>query len=123
MKKILFILMASMMLIPLTAHADDDITGVKDGQVVIFSGGQPHKLIDARYYCETQMLIIEFETTDFEPYTLSVSSMYATLDHYVTTPFVCLPIYVTDITIELELETGGNIYWGSFVASSNTSME
>ena len=44
--------------------------------------------------------------------------------HYFTTPFVCLPIYVTGITIELQLETdGGDIYWGSFEATSNTSME
>ena len=78
----------------------------------------------AYYYPMSNVLTIEFPATDFEPYTLSVSSMYATLDHYVTTPFVCLPIYVTGITIELQLETdGGDIYWGSFEASSNTSME
>ena len=50
---------------------------------VIFNGsGYPHRLIEVQpegwYYSETQVLTIEFPVAGFEPYTLSVSSMYNT---------------------------------------------
>ena len=128
MKRILFILIVSMMLIPCTVVAEDGINGLKDAQVVIFSGGHPHRLVEIQpegwYYYETQVLTIEFPVAGFEPYTLSVSSMYNTLDFYVTTPFVSVPINDTNVTIELQLETAsGDMYYGSFEASSNTSTE
>ena len=108
-----------MMMLPLTMNADDDITGIKDGQVVIFSGGQPHRLIEGYYYSDTQVVTIEFQATDFEPYTLTVETVLTTQEYYVTTPFVYVPIYVTGITVNLELETdGGDLYWGSFEAVS-----
>ncbi len=117
-----------MMLIPCTVVAEDGINGLKDAQVVIFSGGHPHRLVEIQpegwYYYETQVLTIEFPVAGFEPYTLSVSSMYNTLDFYVTTPFVSVPINDTNVTIELQLETAsGDMYYGSFEASSNTSTE
>ena len=128
MKRILFILIVSMMLIPCTVVAEDGINGLKDAQVVIFSGGHPHRLVEIQpegwYYYETQVLTIEFPVAGFEPYTLSVSSMYNTLDFYVTTPFVSVPINDTNVTIELQLETAsGDMSYGSFEASSNTSTE
>lgn len=129
MKRILFILIVSMMLIPCTILAEDGTNGLKDAQAVIFNGGhRPHRLVEIQpegwYYSESHVLTIEFPVTDFEPYTLSVSSMYNTLDFYVTTPFVSVPIYETNITIDLQLETtGGDIYYGSFEATSNTSTE
>lgn len=76
------------------------------------------------YYPVSKVLTLEFPADAFEPYTLSVSSMYNTLDFYVTTPFVSVPINDTNITIELQLETAsGDMYYGSFEASSNTSTE
>lgn len=78
----------------------------------------------AFYYESTQVLTIEFPVAGFEPYTLSVSSMYNTLDFYVTTPFVSVPINDTNVTIELQLETAsGDMYYGSFEATSNTSTD
>ena len=128
MKKSLLVLVASLMLVPCNAIAEDDFNGVKAGDAVIFNGGQSHKLIECEpegwYYYETQVLTIEFPVAGFETYTLSVSSMYNTLDFYVTTPFVSVPIYDTNVTIELQLETAsGDMYYGSFEASSNTSTE
>ena len=82
MKRILFILIAFIMLIPCTIVAEDGTNGLKDAQAVIFNGGRPHKLIEVQpegwYYYETQVLTIEFPVAGFEPYTLSVSSMYNT---------------------------------------------
>ena len=84
MKRILFILIAFIMLIPCTIVAEDDTNGLKDAQAVIFKGGRPHKLIDIQpegwYYYETQVLTIEFPVAGFEPYTLSVSSNFGQYD-------------------------------------------
>ena len=81
-----------LLLAPILANADDT-NGLKTRDAVIFNGGRPHKLIEVQpegwYYYETQVLTIEFPVAGFEPYTLSVSSMYNTLDFYVTTPFTC----------------------------------
>ncbi len=116
-----------LLLAPILANADDT-NGLKTRDAVIFNGGRPHRLIEVQpegwYYYETQVLTIEFPVAGFEPYTLSVSSMYNTLDFYVTTPFVSVPINDTNVTIELQLETAsGDMYYGSFEASSNTSTE
>jgi len=89
------------------------------------SGGRDHLAEpNVLYYPVSKVLTLEFPADAFEPYTLSVSSMYNTLDFYVTTPFVSVPINDTNITIELQLETAsGDMYYGSFEASSNTSTE
>lgn len=89
------------------------------------SGGHDHLAEPvAYYYPVSNVLTMEFAAEDFEPYILSVSSMLTTQDYYVTTPFVCVPIYVTGITVDLELETdGGDLYWGSFEATAAGSME
>ena len=109
------------MLMPVYA---DDISGDRIRDAIIFNGGRPHRLVEGWYYSDTQVLTIEFQATDFEPYTLTVESLYTTQQYYVTTPFVYVPIYVTGITVNLELETdGGELYWGSFEATDNTSME
>lgn len=124
MKKSLLVFVASLMLATSNVIAEDDFNGVKAGDAVIFNGGQPHRLIESWYYNDCQVLTIEFQSTDFEPYTLTVESMYTTQQYYVTTPFVYLPIYVTGITVDLELETdGGDLYWGSFEATAAGSME
>ena len=76
------------------------------------------------YYETTRMLTIEFPTTGFEPYTLSVESMYNTLDYYVTTPFTSVYISPDVVDVNLYLETdGGDLYWGSFEATAAGSME
>ena len=70
-----------LLLAPILANADDT-NGLKTRDAVIFNGGRPHKLIEVQpegwYYYETQVLTIEFPVAGFEPYTLSVSSMYNT---------------------------------------------
>ena len=69
------------------------------------------------------MLTIEFPTTGFEPYTLSVEANYTTLDYYITTPFTSLYISPDVVNVNLYLETdGGDLYWGSFEATRG-SME
>ena len=129
MKRNLLILIASMMLIPCSVAAEDGTNGLKDAQAVIFNGGhRPHRLVEVQpegwYYYETQVLTIEFPVSDFEPYTLYVSSMLNTLEYYVTTPFMSVVIYDTNATIDLQLETtGGDLYYGSFEATSSTSTE
>lgn len=123
-KKALKLMVLSVMLTMLMPVYADEINGDRIRDAIIFNGGRPHKLIEGWYYSDTQMLTIEFQTTDFEPYTLTVESLYTTQQYYVTIPFVYVPIYVTDITINLELETdGGDLYWGSFEATSTGCME
>lgn len=78
MKKSLFTLVVCLMLVPCSAIAEDNHNGVKAGDAVIFNGGRPHKLIEVQpegwYYHDTRMLTIEFPSTGFVPYTLSISS-------------------------------------------------
>ena len=116
------------MLVPCNAIAEDDFNGVKAGDAVIFNGGQSHKLIECEpegWYCyETRMLTIEFPTTGFEPYTLTVETMLTTQEYYVTTPFVSQYISPDVVNVNLYLETdGGDLYWGSFEATGTGSME
>ncbi len=58
-----------------------------DETEVIFNGGRPHRLVEDMpegwYYHDTRMLTIEFPTTGFVPYTLSISSELNTLDYVV----------------------------------------
>ena len=114
---------------PISGQSVAGPEGSQNRDRIIF-GGSAHqpRLVDIQpegwYYYETQVLTIEFPVAGFEPYTLSVSSMYNTLDFYVTTPFVSVPINDTNVTIELQLETAsGDMYYGSFEASSNTSTD
>ena len=107
----------------------DGINGDQSKERIIFGGSaRPPRLADVQpegwYYRETQTLTIAFPAMDFEPYTLSVSSAYTTQDYYVTTPSVTVAVYDTDLTIDLQIETeGGDVYWGSFVATAATSTE
>lgn len=128
MKRILFILIVSMMLIPCTVVAEDGTNGLKDAQVVIFSGGHPHRLVEVQpegwYHRESHVLTIEFPSTDFEPYTLTVETLYTTLEYYVTTPLVNQYISPDAVNVYLYIETdAGDLYYGSFEATSNTAME
>ncbi len=101
--------------------------GTKDERQIVLSGTglRPH-LIDptATYYISTRMLSIEFPSTDFEPYTLIVETVLTTQEYYVTTPFVSQYISPDVVNVNLYLETdGGDLYWGSFEATSTGSME
>ena len=129
MKKSILVLVASLMLIPCNAIAEDDFNGVKAGDAVIFNGGQPHRLIECEpegWYCyETHMLTIEFPSVGFEPYTITLASTLVEMDYYVTTPFVSLNVAeLVGYTVNINMETdGGDLYWGSFDATSGSSTE
>ena len=93
----------------------------------ILFGGTAHepRLIDVQpegwYYRDTRMLTVEFPATGFVPYTLSVSSDYATVDYFVTTPLTSVYISPDVVHVDLQLETdGGDIFYGSFEATSGT---
>ena len=87
--------------------------GTKDERQIVLSGTglRPH-LIDptATYYISTRMLTIEFPTAGFVPYTLSISSELNTLDE------------VVEVDVQLATD-GGDLYYGSFEATSNTLSE
>ena len=91
--------------------------------------GLPHPhmidVLPTSYYYETnRMLTIEFPASDFEPYTLTIETVLTTQEYYVTTPFVSQYISPDVVNVDLYLETdGGDLYWGSFEATNNTSME
>ena len=128
MQKVFIFFVFAMMAVGAWSQYGPNNTTIGERPVIFNGTGYPHRLIEVQpegwYNCETQVLTIEFPVAGFEPYTLSVSSMYNTLDFYVTTPFVSVPINDTNITIELQLETAsGNMYYGSFEASSNTSTD
>ena len=116
------------MLVPCSAIAEDNHNGVKAGDAVIFNGGRPHRLVDEMpegwYYCDTRMLTIEFPTAGFVPYTLSISSELNTLDYYITSPLTSVYISPEVVQVDVQLATdGGDLYYGSFEASSNTNSE
>ncbi|MBR1725470.1 MAG: hypothetical protein IJ724_02295 [Muribaculaceae bacterium] len=105
--------------------AADDANGKKNADAVIFSGSHVPKLIDVQpqgwYYHQTRMLTVEFPATGFEPYTLSVSSPYATLDYEVTSPTFSVYISPDVVEADLLLETvSGDIYYGSLEAIGGT---
>ena len=101
--------------------------GTKDERLIDLSGTgiRPHLVEPIATYCiSTRALSIQFDAMDFEPYTLSVESMYNTLDYYVTTPFTSVYISPDVVNVNLYLETdGGDLYWGSFEATAAGSME
>ena len=128
MQKVFIFFVFAMMAVGAWSQYGPNNTTIGERPVIFNGTGYPHRLIEVQpegwYYSETQVLTIEFPVAGFEPYTLSVSSMYNTLDFYVTTPFVSVPINDTNVTIELQLETAsGDMYYGSFEASSNTSTD
>ena len=105
--------------------AADDANGKKNADAVIFSGSHVPKLIDVQpqgwYYHQTRMLTVEFPATGFEPYTLSVSSPYATLDYEVTSPTFSVYISPDVVEADLLLETvSGDIYYGSLEATGGS---
>ncbi len=116
-----------LLLAPILANADDT-NGLKTRDAVIFNGGRPHRLIEVQpegwYYYDTRMLTIEFPSTGFVPYTLSISSELNTLDYYVTSPLTSVYISPEVVQVDVQLATdGGDLYYASFEATSNTSTE
>lgn len=97
--------------------------------IISHASGYPHPhmidVLPTSFYYETnRMLTIEFPSTDFEPYTLTVETVLTTQEYYVTTPFVSQYISPDVVNVDLYLETdGGDLYWGSFEATDYTSME
>ena len=78
----------------------------------------------AFYHESNRLLTIEFPVADFEPYTLTVSSPYNSLDYYVTTPFISVNISPDVVEVDLLLETtSGDMYYGSFEATAAGSTE
>ena len=128
MRRFFLVLVASLIAISVTSQ-DGTLTVTTVEKPVIFNGtGHKPKLMDEMpeglYRCDTRMLTIEFPATGFEPYTLSVESMYNTLDYYVTTPLTSVYISPDVVNVNLYLETdGGDLYWGSFEATAAGSME
>ena len=128
MRRFFLVLVASLIAISVTSQ-DGTLTVTTVEKPVIFNGtGHKPKLMDEMpeglYRCDTRMLTIEFPATGFEPYTLSVESMYNTLDYYVTTPLTSVYITPDVVNVNLYLETdGGDLYWGSFEATAAGSME
>ncbi|MBR1727644.1 MAG: hypothetical protein IJ724_13575 [Muribaculaceae bacterium] len=128
MKRKLSIVCAILLGICLSTNADNSPNGDKKGEIVIFNGGCPHRLIDVQpqgwYYHQTRMLTVEFPATGFEPYTLSVSSPYATLDYEVTSPTFSVYISPDVVEADLLLETvSGDIYYGSLEATGGTAAQ
>lgn len=128
MRRFFLVLVASLIAISVTSQ-DGTLTVTTVEKPVIFNGtGHKPKLIDEMpeglYRCDTRMLTIEFPATGFEPYTLSMETGYTTLDYYVTTPFISQYISPDVVNVNLYLETdGGDLYWGSFEATSTGSMD
>ncbi len=120
---LLFLALASVV----DGYAFDDILGnPADKKIILVGTGMKPKLADpdATYNELSRMLSIEFPSTDFEPYTLTVETVLTTQEYYVTTPFVSQYISPDVVNVNLYLETdGGDLYWGSFEATDYTSME
>ena len=117
------------MLLSVSAQSVADPDGNQNIDRIIF-GGSCHKpklaedMPEGWYYHDTRMLTIEFPTTGFVPYTLSISSELNTLDYYVTTPLTSVYISPEVVEVDVQLATdGGDLYWGSFEATSSTLSE
>ncbi len=77
------------------------------------------------YYPVSKVLTLEFPADAFEPYTLTLATTLIEQDVFVNTPFILLNVEELDgycVSIDLETE-GGDMYYGSFEATSNTSTE
>ena len=79
----------------------------------------------AYYYPVSKVFTMEFAAEDFEPYTITLTTMLTEQELLVTTPFIQLNVAELEgYTINFDMETlSGNIYWGSFEATSTGSME
>ena len=103
--------------------------GEDDERQIVLSGTgiRPHLATEmpaAVYRVSTRMLSVSFPATGFEPYTLSVSSPYATLDYEVTSPTFSVYISPDVVEADLLLETvSGDIYYGSLEATGGTAAQ
>lgn len=111
----------------MACHASDDMTEKPAEQQIILAGtGMRPRLAEptATYQPGTRLLTIQFSSAFFEPYTLTVSSPYNSLDYYVTTPFTSVNISPDVVEVDLLLETtSGDMYYGSFEATEAGSTE
>ena len=130
MKKALSVLaLAIFTLLPTLGQSVNQPNGDPNRDRIIFGGSAHHpRLADAQpagwYYRDSHVLTIEFPVADFEPYTLTVSSPYNSLDYYVTTPFISVNISPDVVEVDLLLETtSGDMYYGSFEATAAGSTE
>ncbi len=90
------------------------------------SGGHDHLAEPvAYYYPVSKVFTMEFAAEDFEPYTITLSTMLVEQELLVTTPFVQLNVAELEgYTINFDIETdGGDLYWGSFEATASGSTE
>ena len=126
-----FLLLLTVLFISLAANGQTiaEPDGDQNRDRIIF-GGTAHqpRLIDVQprgwYYHQTRMLTVEFPATGFEPYTLSMSSPYATLDYEVTSPTFSVYISPDVVEADLLLETvSGDIYYGSLEATGGTAAQ
>ena len=120
---LLFLALASVV----DGYAFDDILGNPADKKIILAGtGMKPKLADpdATYNELSRMLTIEFPTAGFVPYTLSISSELNTLDYYITSPLTSVYISPEVVEVDVQLATdGGDLYYGSFEATSSTLSE
>lgn len=77
------------------------------------------------YYPVSKVLTLEFPADAFEPYTLTLATTLIEQDVFVNTPFILLNVEELDgYFVNINLETAsGDMYYGSFEASSNTSTD
>ncbi len=128
-KELLLLALVFFAFLPLSGQSVGNPDGDQNRDRIIF-GGSVHKpkLIDVEpegwYYCDSRMLTIEFPTTGFVPYTLSISSELNTLDYYITSPLTSVYISPEVVEVDVQLATdGGDLYYASFEATSNTLSE
>ena len=79
----------------------------------------------AFYYPMSKTLTMEFAVEDFEPYTITLTTTLVEQELLVTTPYIQLNMAeFEDCTVNFDIETeGGDVYWGSFVATATTSTD
>ncbi|MBQ7691584.1 MAG: hypothetical protein IJT30_10415 [Muribaculaceae bacterium] len=117
MRKVLFLFLA--VLFCFQTQAQDIINGDDDEQQILITqtnAPKPHRLIDEPEVCYNTVmgsLVFYFDTSCYIEYTITLSSDYASLDYYVTTPVVTFPAYmlgdVTDIYIDSDVVAGSNV--------------
>ena len=125
MKKIIAIICVLLLGICLSTNADNSPNGDKRAEIVVFSGGRPHRLAEVQpqgwFYRDTGMLTIEFPAAGFVSYTLSVLSDDVTLNYTVTSPLYRVYVPTDVVEVDLQLETdSGDIFYGSFDATGGT---
>lgn len=73
-----------------------------------------HKLFEPEgvYNTGTKVLTICFPTIGFSEYTIAITSMYASLDYYITTPTVQINLSaITDDIIDISITTDDGDYY------------